>query len=66
MGRKKEVFWDQLAETIEEIKGRIIILGDLNGRVGKNNGEQEEPKAHTEKTTEIITAEMESRNGKNT
>lgn len=35
----KDMFWEKLSETTEEGKGRLIILGDLNGRVGRKDGE---------------------------
>ncbi|KAK4877695.1 hypothetical protein RN001_010201 [Aquatica leii] len=35
----KDEFWNQLTEIIEAIKGRLIIIGDINGRVGKRNEE---------------------------
>ncbi|CAH0555067.1 unnamed protein product [Brassicogethes aeneus] len=40
----KDEFWKKLAETIEEVRGRliIIIIGDLNGRVGKADEESGE------------------------
>ncbi|KAK4881707.1 hypothetical protein RN001_005026 [Aquatica leii] len=37
----KDEFWNQLTEIIEAIKGRLIIIGDINGRVGKRNEESE-------------------------
>ena len=36
---KKDSFWEDLTEVTEEAKGRLIILGDLNGRVGKKDHE---------------------------
>uniref|UniRef100_A0A1Y1M3Z3 Reverse transcriptase domain-containing protein n=1 Tax=Photinus pyralis TaxID=7054 RepID=A0A1Y1M3Z3_PHOPY len=38
----KDEFWEKLTEEIEEIKGRLLIIGDLNGRVGKRNQESGE------------------------
>ena len=32
---KKDEFWEKLTDEIENLKGRIIIIGDINGRVGK-------------------------------
>lgn len=31
----KEEFWENVTEVIEDTKGSIVVLGDLNGRVGK-------------------------------
>ena len=30
----KNIFWEELAECIEEAKGKIYVTGDFNGRVG--------------------------------
>lgn len=32
---EKEEFWEKLSEVVEDINGRIILIGDLNGRVAK-------------------------------
>ena len=31
---KKEEFWNELTDIVENLVGRTIILGDLNGRLG--------------------------------
>ncbi|KAJ8962092.1 hypothetical protein NQ318_018046 [Aromia moschata] len=33
----KDEFWEELTTTVEEAKGKIYILGDLNARVGKED-----------------------------
>ena len=35
----KDEFWEKMGEVVEDIKGRIIILGDMNGRVGRRDEE---------------------------
>ncbi|KAK9685893.1 hypothetical protein QE152_g37605 [Popillia japonica] len=35
----KDAFWEQLSQTTEEVNGRLIILGDLNVRVGRKDEE---------------------------
>lgn len=35
----KDNFWEQLTEISEEAKNRLIIVGDLNGRVGSRDNE---------------------------
>ncbi|KAK9718505.1 hypothetical protein QE152_g23125 [Popillia japonica] len=35
----KDEFWDQLTEITERSEGRLLIIGDLNGRVGKKDNE---------------------------
>lgn len=32
---KKDLFWEEMEGAIEDVSGRLIIMGDLNGRVGK-------------------------------
>ena len=39
---KKDKFWEQLSDIAEEAKGRLIILGDLNARVGTRDEETAE------------------------
>lgn len=34
---KKDEFWEKLTEVVENLNGRVIILGDFNGRVGRRN-----------------------------
>lgn len=34
---EKDNFWMKLQETVETSKGKILILGDFNSRVGNNN-----------------------------
>ena len=34
---KKEEFWNELTNIVENLVGRTIILGELSGRVGSNN-----------------------------
>lgn len=34
---EKDEFWDRISSLIENTKGRVIIIGDLNGRVGKRD-----------------------------
>ncbi|XP_031358768.1 uncharacterized protein LOC116182371 [Photinus pyralis] len=36
---KKDKFWEDLTAITESISGRLIILGDFNGRVGKRKNE---------------------------
>lgn len=36
---RKDHFWEQLNEITEESKGRLIIIGDVNGRVGRRDEE---------------------------
>ena len=36
---RKEEFWEQMTEVAEETRGRMIILGDLNSRVGRKDEE---------------------------
>lgn len=36
---EKEKFWKTLNEAMDEVDGRLIIIGDLNGRVGKRDEE---------------------------
>lgn len=33
----KDKFWEEVTEIVDDIKGKIVILGDLNGRVGKRD-----------------------------
>lgn len=33
----KDEFWEKLQTTLDNSKGKIYILGDLNARVGRNN-----------------------------
>ncbi|KAJ8950887.1 hypothetical protein NQ318_011188 [Aromia moschata] len=33
----KDEFWEELTTTVEEAKGKIYILGDINARVGKED-----------------------------
>lgn len=40
--KNKEDFWDTMAEEIEDNKGRVLIIGDLNSRVGKKDDETAE------------------------
>lgn len=30
----KDAFWDEIADIVENLKGRTIILSDFNGKVG--------------------------------
>lgn len=34
---EKDEFWEKMNETVENAKDRIVIIGDLNGRVGKKD-----------------------------
>lgn len=36
---KKDEFWEELTEITEKLNGRVILLGDFNGRVGKRNND---------------------------
>jgi Reverse transcriptase (RNA-dependent DNA polymerase)/Endonuclease-reverse transcriptase len=36
---EKDEFWKKLNETVENVKDRMIIIGDFNGRVGKRDEE---------------------------
>lgn len=38
----KEKFWDRMAEEVEDTEGRLLIIGDLNSRVGKRDDETAE------------------------
>ena len=44
--KNKDNFWEELTEVTEEAKGRLIILGDLNGRVGEKDEETGETIGH--------------------
>ncbi|XP_072389510.1 uncharacterized protein [Diabrotica undecimpunctata] len=33
----KEEYWEELNDAIKNVKGRIVILGDMNSRVGKRD-----------------------------
>nr|CAH7747709.1 unnamed protein product [Callosobruchus chinensis] len=35
--QQKEEFWEQLSETVEDSRHRVIVLGDFNSRVGKSH-----------------------------
>lgn len=39
IARKKDEFWEQISEITESINGRVLLLGDFNGRVGKRNND---------------------------
>lgn len=36
---EKDAFWERLNEIVEDVRGRLIVIGDINGRVGKKDEE---------------------------
>lgn len=35
---KKDQFWEELSDAVEQPKGKLIIAGDFNERVGISDG----------------------------